>query len=163
MLRAHIPSVNMGAKKTDVFYADRIVDGRFVTRPVLDLMRELNDCQVEVCIRPRRSYTSLPQMRYYRGVCIALLGSTMRGNGINGPHGGPITNEQVHEMCAARWLRRTILISPNTGECMDIVMSTAKLTTGEMTEYIEQIRQWAMETLALDIPDPAQAGDVRLA
>ena len=162
MLRAHIPSVNMG-KKSDVFWPDRIVDGKFVTRPVLDLMRELNDCQVEVCIRPRRSYTSLPQMRYYRGVCIALLGSTMRGNGINGPHGGPITNEQVHEMCAARWLRRTILISPNTGECMDIVMSTAKLTTGEMTEYIEQIRQWAMETLALDIPDPAQAGDVRLA
>jgi hypothetical protein len=42
-------------------------------------------------------------------------------------------------------------------------MSTSNLTTGEMTEYIEHIRQWASETLALDIPDPNQAGDVRLA
>jgi hypothetical protein len=32
-----------------------------------------------------------------------------------------------------------------------------------MTEYIEQILQWASETLSLDIPDPNQAGDVRLA
>lgn len=150
-------------KKSDVFWPDRIVDGKFVTRPVLELMRQYNDCQVEVCIRPRRSYTSLPQMRYYRGVCIALLASTMRGNGINGPHGGPITDEQVHEMCAARWLRRTVLISPDTGECMDIVVSTSKLTTAEMTDYIEQIRQWASEVLALDIPDPRQAGDVRMA
>jgi hypothetical protein len=153
----------MGAKKTDVFYPDRIVDGKFVTRPVLDLMRELNDCQVEVCIRPRRNYTSNGQRRYYRGVCIRLLAMTMRESGINGPHGGPITDEQVHEMCAQRWLRRTVVISTDTGECMDIVMSTSNLTTGEMTEYIEQIRQWASETLALDIPDPKQAGDVRLA
>ncbi len=151
------------AKKTDVFYADRIVGGRFVTRPVLDLMRELEDAQVEVCIRPRRNYTSNPQRRYYRGVCIRLLAMTMRSNGVNGPHGGPITDEQVHEMCAGRWLRRTVLIDPSTGECMDIVVSTSNLTTGEMTEYIEQVRQWAMETLALDIPDPVQAGDVRLA
>ena len=153
----------MGAKKTDVFYADRIVDGRFVTRPVLDLMRELNDCQVEVCIRPRRNYTSNPQRRYYRGVCIRLLAMTMRESGINGPHGGPITDEQVHEMCAQRWLRRTVVISTDTGECMDIVMSTSNLTTGEMTEYIEEIRRWAQATLDLSIPDPNEAGDVRLA
>ena len=153
----------MAAKKTDVFYSDRIVDGRFVTRPVLELMRELENAQIEVCIRPRRNYTSNPQRRYYRGVCIRLMAMTMRANGINGPHGGPITDEQVHEMCAQRWLRRTVLIDSSTGECMDIVVSTSNLTTGEMTEYIEQVRQWAMETLALDIPDPGQAGDVRLA
>jgi hypothetical protein len=154
----------MGAvKKTDVFYSERITDGRFVTSAVKELMRELEGKQVEVCIRPRRNYTSNPQRRYYRGVCIRLLAMTMRENGINGPHGGPITDEQVHEMCAQRWLRRTVVISTDTGECMDIVMSTSNLTTGEMTEYIEQIRQWASETLALDIPDPNQAGDVRLA
>jgi hypothetical protein len=46
---------------------------------------------------------------------------------------------------------------------MDIVMSTSNLTTGEMTEYIEHVRKWAMDTLDLDIPDPNAAGDVRLA
>lgn len=151
------------AKKTDVFYADRLVNGHFVTRPVLDLIRQLENSQVEVCIRPRRNYTSNPQRRFYRGVCIRLLAMTMRESGINGPHGGPITDEQVHEMCAQRWLRRTVVISTDTGECMDIVMSTSNLTTGEMTEYIEHVRKWAMDTLDLDIPDPNEAGDVRLA
>lgn len=151
------------AKKSDVFWPDRVTDGRFVTQAVKALIRELEGCQVEICIRPRRNYTSGSQRRYYRGVCIRLLAMTMRANGINGPHGGPITDEQVHEMCAQRWLRRTVLIDSSTGECMDIVVSTSNLTTGEMTEYIEQVRQWAMETLALDIPDPGQAGDVRLA
>ncbi len=151
------------AKKTDIFYPDRIVGGRFVTRAVLDLMRELDDQQVEVCIRPRKARTSLPQMRYYRGVCIRLLAITMRELGINGPHGGPITDEQVHQMCAQRWLVETILINPDTGECMDIVPSTATVSTARMTEYIEAIRAWAKETFDLDIPDPQQAGDIRLA
>ena len=151
------------AKKTDVFYGDRIVNGHFVTRPVLDLMRQLENAQVEVCIRPRRNYTSNPQRRFYRGVCIRLLAMTMRESGINGPHGGPITDEQVHEMCAQRWLRRTVLVNPDTGECMDVVMSTSALTTGEMTEYIEAIRAWGLDVFGLDIPDPKSAGDRRLA
>lgn len=151
------------AKKTDLFYPDRIVQGRFVTRAVLDLLWELEDQQVEVCIRPRRAYTSLPQMRYYRGVVIRMLAMCLRDRGVMGPHGGPITDEQVHEMCAQRWLRRTIIIDPDTGECMEVVMSTAKLTTAEMTEYIEHIRHWAYELFELIIPDPQQAADRRLA
>lgn len=151
------------AKKTDIFYPDRVVGGRFVTRPVLDLLRELEDQQVEICIRPRRNYTSGGQRRYYRGVVIAMLGLAMRGHGVNGPHGGPITDEQVHEMCAQRWLRRTVLVNPDTGECMDVVMSTSALTTGEMTEYIEAIRAWGLDVFGLDIPDPKSAGDRRLA
>lgn len=150
-------------RKTDIFYQDRIVQGRFVTRAVLDLMRELEDKQVEVCIRPLRSYTTLPQMRYYRGVVIRLLAMCLRDRGITGPHGGPITDEQVHVMCAGRWLKRTVLLDPGSGECMDIVMSTTKLTTAEMTEYIEHIRQWAMELLDLPIPDPGTAAGMRVA
>jgi hypothetical protein len=151
------------AKKTDVFYADRIVDGRFVTKAVLDLMRELNDCQVEVCIRKKRNYTSGPQRNYYFGVVIAMLVLEMRARGVNGPHGGPITDQQVHEMLAARFLREAVLINPETGEYMEVVKSTAKLTTGEMTEYIEAIRAWGMEVFGLNIPDPVQAGDRTLA
>lgn len=151
------------ARKGDIFFPDRIVDGHFVTRPVLQLMAELNDQQVEVCIRPRQQYTSLPSMRYYRGVCIALLGEHMRGRGITGAFGGPITNEEVHQTMAGKFLRRTIIVDPDSGECLDVIPSTAKLTTAEMTEYIEQVRGWAMTSLDLDIPDPNAAGDIRIA
>lgn len=151
------------AKKTDIFYADRIVNGRFVTRAVNDILRELEDRQVEVCIRLKRNYTSQPQMGYYRGVVIAMLVLEMRNRSVNGPHGGPITDQQVHEMLAARFLREAVLINPETGEYMEVVKSTAKLTTGEMTDYIEQIRAWAMEVFGLNIPDPVQAGDRTIA
>ena len=151
------------AGKNDIFLPERIVEGRFVTARVKALLHDLEGKNVEVCIRPRRSYTSVPQHRYYRGVCIRLLAITMRELGINGPHGGPITDEQVHQMCAQRWLVETILINPDTGECMDIVPSTATVSTARMTEYIEAIRAWAKETFDLDIPDPQQAGDIRLA
>jgi hypothetical protein len=151
------------AKKTDIFYSDRVVNGQLVTPAVKNLLRELEGQQVEVCIRPRRHYASLPQMRYYRGVCIALLGATMRGHGVNGPHGGPITDEQIHQMLAQRWLTKTVLVNPDTGECMDIIQSTAKLTTAEMTQYIESIRAWALEIFELHIPDPSEAGDSRMA
>lgn len=151
------------AKKTDVFYPDRIVGGRFVTSAVKALLNDLEDQQVEVCIRPRRRYTSNPQMRYYRGVVIRMIGDHLRDIGTAGPRGGPITDEEVHEMLAVHFLKRTVFVDPDTGECMDVIMSTAKLTTAEMTEYIEHLRKWGMDKFDLDIPDPVKAGDRRLA
>lgn len=151
------------AKKTDIFLPDRIVEGRFVTARVKALLHDMEGCNVEVCIRPRRSYTSVPQHRYYRGVVVAMIGDHLRAHGIDGPHGGPITDEQVHAMLAHRFLRATVLIDPDTGECMDIVKSTAALTTAEISDYWDQVRKWAAETLGLFIPDPEQAKGVRLA
>ena len=144
------------AKKTDLFYADRIVRGRFVTRAVLDLMRELEDQQVEVCIRPKRNYTSIKQHGWYRGVVVPMICDELRARGINGPHGGPITEKQVHSMLAQRFLHESVLIDEEAGEYMDVVLSTsgASMTAARMAEYAEQCREWARTTLDIDIPDP---------
>lgn len=151
------------AKKGDVFFPDRIVGGRFVTSAVKALIHDYEDQQVEVCIRPRRKYTSNPQMRYYRGMVIRMLGDHLRDLGITGPNGAPINDEEVHQMCAGRFLVKTVFVDPDTGECMNIVLSTTRLTTGEMTEYIECIRKWCWDTFELSIPDPVSAADRRLA
>ncbi len=151
------------AKKTDLFYPDRVVNGRFVTRPVLDLLRSLEGAQVEVCVRPRQTYASNNQHRYYRGVVIRLLAMCMRDHGTQSPGGGPITDEEVHQMMAGRFLKETVLVDPETGECMDVVISTAKATSARMTQYIEDVRAWALKVFDLDIPDPREAGDVRVA
>ena len=151
------------AKKTDLFFPDRVVNGQFVTRQVKDLMRSLENCQVEVCIRPRRSYTSLPLMRYYRGVVIRLLAMCMRDHGTESPSGGPITDEEVHQMMTGRFLKETVLIDPETGECMDVVISTSKATNARMWQYIDDVRKWALKVFDLDIPDPREAGDIRVA
>ena len=142
------------AGKGDIFYADRVVDGKFVTRPVLALMREFEDQQVEVCIRKRRNYTSALQKGYYHGVVIWLLCEEMRRLGVNGPHGGPITEEQVHDIMRMKFLREDVVTNPETGEYETIILSTMKITAGRMTDYVEQVRQYAAEHFDLHIPDP---------
>lgn len=131
------------AKKRDAFLPDRVEGGHFVTRAVLQRIREFEGQQVEVCIRAKRFYTSTNQHGYYRGVVVFLVAEEMRRHGSTGPWGGPITDEEVHQLLAAKFLRRSILINAETGESEDIVMSTADLTLGEMSEYIEAIKVWA--------------------
>ncbi len=132
-------------RKADVFFPDRVVNGRFVTRPVLQLMKQIeaNGGQCEVCIRDKRRYTSQPQMRYYRGVVVFLVAEEMRRLGTEGPYGGPITDEEVHQLLAAKFLRKSVCVNPDTGESEDYVMSTTKLTTKEMSDYIERIKAWS--------------------
>lgn len=151
------------AKRHDIFYPDRVVNGAFVTRAVRELMREFEDQQVEVCIRPRRARTSLPQHRYYRGVVVAMLVQEMRNQGVQGLHGGPITREQVHQMMAMKFLRDSVCINEETGECIDVVKSTADLTTAEMAQFVDWVRDWAYEVFGLEIPDPKAIGDASLA
>lgn len=151
------------AKRHDIFYPDRVVNGAFVTRAVRELMREFEDQQVEVCIRPRRARTSLPQHRYYRGVVVAMLVQEMRNQGVQGLHGGPITGEQVHQMMAMKFLRDSVCINEETGECIDVVKSTADLTTAEMAQFVDWVRDWAYEVFGLEIPDPKAIGDASLA
>ena len=76
-----------------------------------------------------------------------------------------ITDEQVHQMLAQRFLRESVLIDEETGECMDIVLSTggSDMTAGRMADYCEECRAWARETLDLDIPDPEQVAGRRIA
>lgn len=153
------------AKKTDLFYPDRVVNGQLVSRAARETLRELEDQQVEWCIRPRRNYTSHPQRGWYRGIIIRMITIELRARGIRGPHGGPITDEQVHQMLAQRFLRESVLIDEETGECMDIVLSTggSDMTAGRMADYCEECRAWARETLDLDIPDPEQVAGRRIA
>lgn len=131
------------AKRADIFYPDRVVNGHFVTRPVLQLLRQLENRQIEVCIREKRHYTTDKQRRYYRGVVVFLVAEEMRRLGTEGPYGGPITDEEVHQLLAAKFLRKSVCVNPDTGESEDYVMSTTKLTTKEMSDYIERIKAWS--------------------
>lgn len=131
--------------KRDTFYPERIEGGRFVTRAVNQLMRQYEGNQVEVCIREKRYYTTNPQRGYYWGVVVFLIGERMRSDGVTGPYGGPITDQEVHELLAAKFLRVSVCVDLDTGECVDYVKSTAKLTTREMSEYIEAVKAWALE------------------
>lgn len=143
------------ARKGDIFFPDRIVDGHFVTPQVLNLIAELEDKQVEVCIRERRDYGGLPHHRYYRGRVIALMGERMRDLG------NEITDQELHKKMARLFLVRTV--KNEEGHYEDRVTSTADLSVAEFAFYIDQVREWARENLDLDLPDPETGGDIRVA
>lgn len=45
---------------------------------------------------------------------------------------------------ACKFLRFSVCIDVETGECIDLVKSTSELTVGEMSDYIEQVISWAL-------------------
>ena len=79
---------------------------------------------------------SSQQRKYYFGVVVKLIAD----------HCG-MTPQEAHE--ALKWM-----FLQERGEYMPTVRSTAKLTTKEFMDYIEQCVIWAAEFLQIVVPDP---------
>lgn len=69
----------------------------------------------------------------------------------------------IHEYCKQHFLPKRLALADKNGEIHDdgtvIGGSTTKLNKIEFYEYCEQIRQWALDFLGLDIPTPDQRGE----
>ena len=79
---------------------------------------------------------SLPQNAYYHGVVVKMVADYTG-----------MRPEEAHE--GLKWM-----FLKERGEYMPTVKSTAKLTTKEFIDYIEQCVIWAAEFLGVVIPDP---------
>ena len=104
------------------------------------------DCDVEIIVKELFPKRSNPQNAYYHGVVIKLAAQKM-----SDLYGQKIDPEEAHEYFKYKFnLKR---IRTPEGEIIKIAGSTTKLSTAEMSIYIEQIRNFAKEVLDLDIPD----------
>ena len=77
-------------------------------------------------------------------------------------HTGYTPNE-THEQLKVMFLPKDVAIRKGNGEVVaEFVIggSTRELTVSEFYDYVEHIRQWAFETLGVDMPpgDPAWRG-----
>ena len=61
--------------------------------------------------------------------------------------------EEVHEYMKARF-GATKAVNKNTGEIVEFPSSTAKMDTGQMSAYIDKVRDFAQEYLNTYIPEP---------
>lgn len=97
--------------------------------------------EVEVVVRRPKRQRSSQANRWYWGCILALIGEYCG-----------YEPEEAHQAMKWLFLRRPadVVGAPDT------VRSTASLSTVEFSEYCEQIRRWAEETLGLDIPDPGE-------
>lgn len=64
-----------------------------------------------------------------------------------------LNSEVVHELLKSKFLKHDIA-NEETGETIEIVRSTADLSTSEFMDYIADIQNFSLEFLNVTIPDP---------
>jgi hypothetical protein len=122
----------------------RVADGQLeVALATLDrAVRGWPDGIVSITIRPESHARSSAQNKFYWGVCVAAVSE----------HTG-YSPEEVHALAKGLFLPKHVGFD-DEDEDEDGSASTTRLSSTEMTEFIERFRRWAAETLGLAIPDP---------
>lgn len=65
------------------------------------------------------------------------------------------TPDYLHKLLAARFLRET-LADPITGEAIETVQSTTKLTVKKFTEYLNAIREYLHDEFGIVVPEQGE-------
>lgn len=141
--------------KTQIFV--HITHNQITNKQVIrKAFEELKDGRYLVSIENGKNRTS-PQNRYYWGCCLPLVKDGLQGIGYREVK----TNEDAHEVLKYLFLKKVI---PNeeTGEVIETLGTTTKLSTTEFNEYIDQIIQWAAEYLSIQIPLPNEQLQINL-
>ena len=132
-----------------VLHVDRAVKAG-MDRHVSDRLR---NSPVEIIVRKQRSQKSQRQLGWYWGGILPAL-SELTG----------YEPDELHAYCTQKFLnppeRKTLAICDAHGVVVDeadVQLYPDRvhlLTTAQMADYCEDIRQWAALELYLDIPDP---------
>lgn len=110
-----------------------------IERLNMDVTR-YNDKTVEVTIKEYKPKRSNQLNQYYWGVVVKII-SDYTG----------YTKEETHELLKQTFLKKKVLIEDTW---YDTTESTTKMNNKEMLEFIEEVKQWAAQTLYVYIPDP---------
>jgi hypothetical protein len=116
--------------------------------------KELSDGRYVVKIE-KKNKRSLNQNQYYWGVVCEMVKDGLRDAGYREVK----TKDDAHEIMKALFLKQRI-VNELTDEVIEVPGSTAKLTTIEFNNYIEEIIKWAGEYLSIAIPLPNQQSEM---
>lgn len=124
---------------------------RIYNRPLFEeevrAMSREKDLAVTIEVKLKKRVRSDVQNAYYWGVVVAMIVERLRELGHD------VDRDLTHEFLKGRFLYSE-LTDPTTGEVMKIPKKTSELATEEFIVYIEQVKQFAAETLDIYIPDP---------
>jgi hypothetical protein len=108
-----------------------------------------NGKEVVITIRRKRNHRSEQQNRYYWGGVVPIVCDGLNDVGYR------ITKADTHEFLKATFLKDKI-VNEQTGEFLETIGSTTRLTTVQFMEFIADIQRWAAEFLGVYIPDPCE-------
>lgn len=89
------------------------------------------------------------QNGYFHGVLVPLVYEGLRDIGWNDIK----TKEDAKLVIKTLFLKRKIT-NPESGDVIEVIKDTRDLTTGDMTQLIEDVIQWGAEYLGIRIPPP---------
>jgi hypothetical protein len=124
--------------------------GSVNTKRIAAFLKKRRDCEVVITIERRHATRSVVQNAWYWSGVLGTL-STHTG----------YTVDEMHELMKAKFLPKKLALVDGNGVIQDdfiIGGSTTKLNKIEFGDYIEAIRQWAAETLDVNIPGPRPVG-----
>ena len=139
----------------------KVVDGQLVQHEDLQFRnepRKLEGHDVEVTVQSIR-IRSNPQNRYYWGTLLYMIREELEQEGYQASDlaagaSGNLTRDLVHEVMKELFAKQEIY-HPETGQVIAVTKrSTRDMSTKQFKDYIDNIRQWAVENLSLDVPDP---------
>jgi hypothetical protein len=108
---------------------------------------------ISVTVKKYRKDRSDRQNNWYWGVVIQMITDETG-----------YEKDEVHEYLKSLFLTEKRVIVNNEGEVLELEMikSSARLTTTEFIEYGQKCQRWAAENLNLNIPDPNEAEHIYL-
>ena len=102
---------------------------------------------IVITIDIKKKQRSSPQNKYYHGVVVPLITNYIV------EAGNVWTKANTHEAMKQLFLRVAVKVN-EAGEYVERIKSTTELDTHDFEVYLEQIKQWASDSLGLIIPDP---------
>ena len=102
---------------------------------------------IVITIDIKKKQRSSPQNKYYYGVVVPLITNYIV------EAGNVWTKANTHEAMKQLFLRVAVKVN-EAGEYVERIKSTTELDTHDFEVYLEQIKQWAADSLGLIIPDP---------
>ena len=145
-----------------IHFTGKVSNGRIVPDdPIMvnDDLNKLHDKDVEITIKKTKTRSN-PQNRYYWGVVVYLIKERFKELGYTRTDiqqdnvRSPITRDDVHTFLRENFLRDDWIVKDTGVVIGTVAKSTTELSTDEFVIYLENVRNWAVESLDIDIPDP---------
>lgn len=127
-------------------YYSNIKDGRLqknVSTQIANELKEFEGKRVEVRIQKLKSTRSQQQNRYWWAI-ITILSKEIG-----------YKKEEIHEILKFKFLKRSKVIE-STGEILEYLESTTKLSRSEFADMTTELIQWSAETFNVILPLPGE-------
>jgi hypothetical protein len=124
----------------------------FTRKRLQDDLRQFEDCDIQIVIKKRGKRSSQAN-RYYWGCIIQEIRTAFRERGTIA------TPEEIHEALKAKFNPNN-LIDENGTVLLEMGGSTTNMNTGEFSEYVDRVIQWAAQYLQLVIPAPGTQTEI---